>query len=610
MAENTTTYTTIVDVKVEGGEGIKDLGDKVEGSDTKFKSLKSQIRETTVALQELADGGKAGSAEFEKLSNKLDDLGDQQKKVAFQSGQIEDKLAALPGPIGAIGKGFSSLKDSIDTFGKGLTISLGIVGLLVAAFFAIKEALGKTKEGQEGLSKAMSAFNSVLAPLFAILEKVGMIVLPIITKGFEVLGQVMSKVAGFFGVSNDKIKEVHGSLEQNNELVKKTAEANAKAAEELKKQKEEEAKKHVETLAKKKAADEKAAAERKKKKDEEDKLLADANKILVEAYISTLVDRDKELYAVGVKQQERLLALEKAGIKDTTSVLEQGRIEEAAINKKFDDDILKKKEDDAKKAGDDKKKLDEEDKKREEDRLASYIRANEDASLLAQADFDLKRANNEATFADQRALFDKTRELERENIVASGASSDSITAYDKETAAIRILNKKNEEAIKLQAVSSALDSVAGLVDKNSAAGKAISIAQAVINTYQAASMALATYPPPFSFIAAAASIAAGLMNVNKIINTKVPSITGTGSVASAGGGGISMGTPPTAPSISGMGAPQINTQGAQNGNNQLAQSLAQASGKPVRAYVVGQDIQSQTALDRRTNRAATFSSGG
>jgi hypothetical protein len=122
----------------------------------------------------------------------------------------------------------------------------------------------------------MSAFNQVLAPLFAILEKVGMIVLPIITKGFEVLGQVMSKVAGYFGVSNDKIKEVHGSLEQNNELVKKTAEANAKAAEELKKQKEEEAKKHVETLAKKKAADEKAAAERKKKKDEEDKLLADA----------------------------------------------------------------------------------------------------------------------------------------------------------------------------------------------------------------------------------------------------------------------------------------------------------------------------------------------
>jgi hypothetical protein len=30
MADNTTTYTTIVDVKVEGGEEIKDLGDKAE----------------------------------------------------------------------------------------------------------------------------------------------------------------------------------------------------------------------------------------------------------------------------------------------------------------------------------------------------------------------------------------------------------------------------------------------------------------------------------------------------------------------------------------------------------------------------------------------------
>ena len=609
MAENTTTYTTIVDVKVEGGEEIKDLGEKGEEAEGKFKSLKSQIRETTVALQELADGGKEGTAEFQKLADKLDDLGDQQKKVAFQSGQIEDKLAALPGPIGAIGKGFAGLKDSIDTFGKGLTVSLGIVGLLVAAFFAIKEALGKTKEGQEGLSKAMSAFNAVVAPLFAILEKVGNIVLPIITKGFEVLGQVMSKVAGFFGVSNDKIKEVHTSLEKNNELVQKTAEANAKAAEELKKQKEEEAKKYAETLAKKKAADEKAAAERKKKKEEEDKLLADANKVLVEAYVATLADRDKELYAAGQKQQERLLALQKAGIKDITSVIEQGRIEEAAINKKYDDEILKKKEDDAKKAADDKKKLDEEDKKREEDRLEAYLVANEDSISLAQADFDLKRANNEATFADQRALFEKTRELERENVVASGASSDAITAYDKQTAAMRIANKKNEEAIKLQAVSSALDSVAGLVDQNSAAGKAISIAQAVINTYQAASMALATYPPPFSFIAAAASIAAGLVNVYKIVNTQIPSITGSGNVASTGGGGVSMAAPPTAPTITAMAAPQINTQGSPNGNTQLAQSLAQASGKPVRAYVVGQDIQSQTALDRRTNRAATFSGG-
>jgi hypothetical protein len=34
--------------------------------------------------------------------------------------------------------------------------------------------------------------------------------------------------------------------------------------------------------------------------------------------------------------------------------------------------------------------------------------------------------------------------------------------------------------------------------------------------------------------------------------------------------------------------------------------LASATGKPIKAYVVGQDISSQQALDRRTSTAATF----
>jgi uncharacterized phage infection (PIP) family protein YhgE len=165
-------------------KAFDDTKNAANGADGKFKSLRSQIRETTVALQSLADQGKTGSAEFKSLSNKLDDLGDAQKRVAFQSGQIEDKFAALPGPIGAVGRGFQSAKTAVDTFGKTLVIATGGVILLVSAFFAIKDALGKTKEGQEALSKATTAFNKVLAPLFAILEKVGLIVLPIVIKGF------------------------------------------------------------------------------------------------------------------------------------------------------------------------------------------------------------------------------------------------------------------------------------------------------------------------------------------------------------------------------------------------------------------------------------------
>jgi hypothetical protein len=49
-----------------------------------------------------------------------------------------------------------------------------------------------------------------------------------------------------------------------------------------------------------------------------------------------------------------------------------------------------------------------------------------------------------------------------------------------------------------------------------AAYKAFAIAQAVINTYQGATKALATYPPPFNFIAAAATVASGLAQVATI----------------------------------------------------------------------------------------------
>lgn len=49
-----------------------------------------------------------------------------------------------------------------------------------------------------------------------------------------------------------------------------------------------------------------------------------------------------------------------------------------------------------------------------------------------------------------------------------------------------------------------------------AAMKAFAIAEAIINTYQGATKALATYPPPFNFIAAAATVASGLAQVATI----------------------------------------------------------------------------------------------
>ena len=77
----------------------------------------------------------------------------------------------------------------------------------------------------------------------------------------------------------------------------------------------------------------------------------------------------------------------------------------------------------------------------------------------------------------------------------------------------------------------------------------------------------------------------------------------SGGTSSAGGGGGSATI--AVPSVSQLTVPQLNTTGGQNPSEQIAETLATAQ-KPLRAYVVSGEITSQQALDRRTNRAATF----
>ena len=601
MADNTTTYTAIIEAEVTGGEDVKKLGDDTQEAEVKFKSLKTQIRETTVALQKLEDEGKSTGKEFEDLRAKLDDLNDTQDRARFRAGQLDDQLSALPGPIGQAGSAFKTFNDSLNQFGKTLTISLGIVGLLVAAFFAIKEALSKTEEGTALLSQATTALNKVMAPFFALLEAVGTAVLPILIKGLDALGSVINKVAGFFGVKASKINEVTKSLEKNNEYANKIAEEEKKRADAAKAlaDKAQAEKEKRDTAAK--AKREKAEAEQKKREEERQKRLEAGQKVQIENYLSTLEARDKELYVRGQKLQEDLITLEKAGFKDKTAALEAFRIEEAAINKKYDDEAQKKLDEEKKKREDEAKAKEEEDKKKAEEKLKAESQARADKGLLLQAEFNLDRANNDATFQDELDLFDRTRQLGKEELEAQKASADAITAYENETAAARIQLEKAQQAAKLSIISDALGSVADLVGRDTVAGKALAVGQAIINTYLGATAALAASPPPFNFIAAGATIAAGLVNVKKILETKLPGVPGGSS--GAGAGSVQL---PTAPSLPQINAPQIGgTQPATPGA-QIASTLAGATDKPIKAYVVSGDVSSQQALDRRTSKAATF----
>ena len=591
----------VVEIEVD----VNTNADQAEG---KLGSLKSQIRETTQAMQKLELQGKATGDQYEKLRSKLDGLNDAQDRAKFKAGQFEDRLASLPGPLGALGNGIKTAGDSFATFGKTLTVSLGIVGLLVAAFFAIKEALGKTKEGQEGLSKAMSAFNSVLAPIFAILEKVGNIVLPIITKGFEVLGSVMSKVAKFFGVSDDKITEVTTSLEQNNEMANKLAEDEEKRVAAANKLQEDKDRKNKESADKAEALRKEAKA----KRDADLKEIQDGQK---DAMLTLMKDQERETFQVNEKYSKLIFLATKYG-KDTTDLKAAQAQEQEAIDKKYADAEKARAEkayqeqiDFEIKLAQDLQKLDEDNKKKKEEeaqkKAEAESQARVEAANLIMADYNYKKTLGDATFQDELAAFDKTRELERADMVAKKASGDALLAFDKETSAARIEIERAQQEVKMGIISNALGAIANAVGQNTIAGKALAIAQATIDTYMGANKALGTYPPPFGAIAAGTVILSGLMNVKKIVSTQIPKVPGqTGGGGSAGSAPTI--TPPTIPTIA---APQINTTGGMNPTTQIAQTINASQNRPVRAYVVSQEIQNQTALDRRTNRAATFIGG-
>ena len=146
----------------------------------------------------------------------------------------------------------------------------------------------------------------------------------------------------------------------------------------------------------------------------------------------------------------------------------------------------------------------------------------------------------------------------------------------------------------LAAIAGALGSLSDLAGKDAKAGKALSAAQAVINTYLGATKALGQggIAGP---IAAAGVVASGLASIRQIYATPIPSTSG-----GSGGGEVIPRPQISTPSISPRFA--LDTAASDLGN-QITQSL---QGQPVRAYVVNQDIQNANKLDRKIKETATL----
>jgi hypothetical protein len=188
-----------------------------------------------------------------------------------------------------------------------------------------------------------------------------------------------------------------------------------------------------------------------------------------------------------------------------------------------------------------------------------------------------KKRDDEYLALQKKLQVDLPKKFSQEQINNIKYSKSVKQKLDEEETAAKIA--------QLQMISSALSGYAQLLGQQTAAGKALAVAQTSIDTYISASAAfknvmqspLSKFMPDgglsLAIIAAGGAVAAGIANVRRIVSVQVPG---------GGGGGGSV------PSASSQSVPQFNPAVAQQvqggGDVQLGM-------KPQKVYVVESDIR-------------------
>ena len=185
--------------------------------------------------------------------------------------------------------------------------------------------------------------------------------------------------------------------------------------------------------------------------------------------------------------------------------------------------------------------------------------------------------------------------LYKEGTQAYQDAQNEIDKFTQDSAQKQIKIERDLNLAKQQLVTDALGNLASIVGENSKFGKGIALVQAIRDTYAGANLALASAPPPFNFISAAAVIAGGLANVKSITATPEPKAPSFAK-GSRGGASVSVPTPQ---------APSFNVVGASS-NNQLAETIASKTNEPMKAYVVASDVTTAQSLERNIVSSASI----
>tara|TARA_B100001093_G_scaffold54428_1_gene46131 strand:- start:18959 stop:20620 length:1662 start_codon:yes stop_codon:yes gene_type:complete len=277
-------------------------------------------------------------------------------------------------------------------------------------------------------------------------------------------------------------------------------------------------------------------------------------------------------------------------------------LQQQAQDQKAADDELQKKKDANQKLLDEEeafqKKLADIKQKDFQDQLTMMQRIEDAENAYFDSKLSKEQLEENAVREKYFALIEAAKEYGLETTDLEAAQTEELQAIEDEAAARDEARDKALKKQRLSAVGDTFGQIAGILGKNSAAGKAAAIAQATINTYQGVSEIWgnkSTLPSPFDVIqkgvASIAVLQSGLQTVKQI--KSVPKPKGVKGGGSSGGGGV------------GQSAPAFNLIGG-TGTNQLAETIAEQTNKPSRSYVVAGDVTTAQELERNTVEGAAL----
>jgi hypothetical protein len=630
--------TVILNVETkEATKNIDLLSRSFEDAYGEIQPLTGRMGELEDQLYELANAGKQGTDEFKTLAAEVGRM----KKTIQQTDAQVDGLAMttsqkLGGALGGVTSGFELVQGAMGAMGaesenvqkallkvqSAMAIAQGVQGIKdsIPAFKAMAVAIGQTAIGQKLLNVAQIAGAATMKVLNFIMKQN-----PILL----IVSAVAALVAAFALLGN--AEEDEAAKQERLVAKRKKAEDQLRSEIDLIKQKQKVSKGNVSQLENElKILQSKGATDEqiyKKEKEINQKRIAELayikgyrgklsneealeyNALLTQKYVLTNEYNKKnreqaeaDAKESGNKRKENYSKQKEEQKKQAEELLE--------LQKKAEQDLL----DEINKIAEIRLEAQ---KKGAEDRKAQAAKDEQDIYDNQIGFLEAQITADENNLAAKKDLLDIQKDLELQNKELTEGEIAAIEAkyrkqkedLDKQASDKELQAKKTLQDAIYQTIYNGLNTIGNIAElfagksrasqkKAFQVQKAVNIATATVDTFKAATSAFSSMSgipivgPALGGVAAAAAIAAGLVNIKKISSTQFEG---------GGSGGGAAGSVPSVPNVPSIQAANFNVVGA-GGANQLAQ----LSSNPIKAYVVSGEVSSAQSLDRNIVKNATI----